>query len=137
MKTYIAGPLCLENEREHLEKIDAICKKLGIKTFLPHRDCGLWKDGKNIKKIAEGDLKGFDKCDFLIANLNGFNIGAGTAWEIGYAFAKGIPIIAVKTDKRKEDSIEEISAIIYGNTKIVDSLEELESEVKKLVKRLS
>jgi nucleoside 2-deoxyribosyltransferase len=136
MKAYIAGPLCLEDERKHLEKIDLICKKLKIKTFLPHRDCGLWKEGKNIKKIAEGDLKGFEGCDFLIANLNGFNIGAGTAWEMGYAFAKDIPVIAVKTDRKKEESIEEISAIIYGSTKIVDSLEELEAEIKVLVKKL-
>ncbi|MDP2672997.1 MAG: nucleoside 2-deoxyribosyltransferase [Nanoarchaeota archaeon] len=135
MKTYIAGPLCLENERKFLEKIDKICKKLGLLTFLPHKDCGLWKNMKDIKKIAAGDLMGFENCDFLIANLNGFNIGAGTAWEIGYAFAKGIPIIAIKTDRKKEESIEEISAIIYGNTKIVDSLKELEKEIKNLIKR--
>jgi len=136
VKAYIAGPLCLESERKHLEEIDKICKNLGIKTFLPHRDCGLWKEGKNIKKIAEGDIRAFESCDFLIANLNGFNIGAGTAWEMGYAFAKKIPIIAVKTDRKKEESIEEISAIIYGSTKIVNSFEELENEIKKLKNRI-
>lgn len=137
MKSYIAGPLCMKEERDFLERIDTICKNLGIKTFLPHRDCGLWKEGKNIKKIAKGDLKGFENCDFLIASLNGFNIGAGTAWEMGYAFAKEIPVIAIKTDRKKEESIDEISAIIYGNTRIVDSLSELKKEIKKLVERLS
>ena len=136
MKVYIAGPLCLEKEREFLEKIDSMCKKLGLKTFLPHRECGLWKEGANIKKIAKGDLEGFNGCDFLIANLNGFNIGAGTAWEMGYAFAKGIPVIAIKTDRKKEDSIEEISAIIYGSTKITSSLNELEKEIGKLINAL-
>jgi len=134
MKAYIAGPLCLKEEREFLIKIDDICKKLKIKTFLPHRDCGLWKEGVDFKKIAEGDIKGFEECDLVIANLNGFNVGAGTAWEMGYAYAKEIPVIAIKTDRKIKESIEEISAIIMGTTKILSTLEELEKELKKLVK---
>ncbi len=137
MKVYIAGPLCSEEERKFLEKIDIMCRKLKIKTFLPHRDCGLLKDIKDAEKIAIEDIKGFENCDILLANLNGFNIGAGTAWEMGYAYAKKIPVIAIKTDKEPEESLEEISAIIYGTTKITTSLEELEEEIKKLVKRLS
>lgn len=134
MKAYIAGPLCTEKERKFLEKIDKLCKKMKLATFLPHRECGLWKEGRDIKKIAEGDLEGFENCDFLIANLNGFNVGAGTAWEMGYAYANKIPIIAIKTDKNPEESIEEISAIISGTTKIVTSFGELEKEIKELIK---
>ena len=137
MKVYIAGSLFSESDRKFLERIDEICKNHGLKTFLPHRDCGLWRNKKDVKKIAKCDLDGFKDCSFLIANLNGFNVGAGTSWEMGYAYAKGIPIIAIKTDRKVEDSIEEISAIIAGTTKIVESLEELESEIKKLIKSLS
>ncbi len=133
MQVYIAGPLCIEKDREFLNKVDEICKKHKIKTFLPHRDCGLWKEGIDFKKIAKGDIKGFEGCDLVIANLNGFNVGPGTAWEMGYAHAKGIPVIAIKTDRKVEESIEEISAIILGTTKIVRSLEELEKELAKLV----
>jgi nucleoside 2-deoxyribosyltransferase len=136
MKAYIAGPLCSESEREYLERIEKICIKLGIETFLPHRDCGLWKEGKDLKEIAKGDLKGFEDCDFVIANLNGFNVGAGTAWEMGYAYANKIPVIAIKTDRKPGEAIEEISAIIMGTTEIVESLEELEKEIKELIKRL-
>lgn len=133
MKAYLAGPLCLNEEREFLEKIDSICKKHNIKTFLPHRDCGLWKRGVSCKKIASGDLAGFKNCNLVIASLNGFNVGAGTSWEMGYAYAKGIPVIAIKTDRKIEDSIGELSAIIIGTTKIVISLAELDKELAKLV----
>jgi len=136
LKAYIAGPLCTKQERDFLEKIDRLCGKMGIETFLPYRECGLWKEGKNVKKIALGDLKGFEDCDFLIANLNGFNVGAGTAWEMGYAYAKKIPVIALKTDRDPKKSIEDVSAIISGLTKITTSLKELESEIRKLVKKL-
>ncbi|MBU3912624.1 MAG: nucleoside 2-deoxyribosyltransferase [Nanoarchaeota archaeon] len=136
IKVYIAGPLCTQKEREFLEEIDRLCKKMRIETFLPHRECGLWKEGKNVREIALGDLKGFENCDFLIANLNGFNVGAGTAWEMGYAYAKKIPVIALKTDRNPKKSIEEVSAIISGLTKITTSFRELESEIRKLIKRL-
>jgi nucleoside 2-deoxyribosyltransferase len=137
MKAYIAGPLCNESERKFLEKIDKLCGKLNIETFLPHRDCGLWKEGVSFEDVAKGDLDGFENCDLLIACLNGFNVGAGTAWEMGYAYSKGIPVLAIKTDKNIGESIEEISAIILGTTKIVSSLEKLEMEIRKLIQRLS
>jgi len=133
LKVYIAGPLCNEKEREFVEKIDLICKELNLKTFLPHRDAGLWKEGKSFEEIAKGDIKGFEGCGLVIANLNGFNVGAGTAWEMGYAHAKGIPVIGLKTDRKIDESIEEISAIILGITKIVSSTEELKEEIKKLI----
>jgi len=136
MKVYLAGPLCSKIEREYMEKIDKVCKKLGLKTFLPHRDCGLWKNMKDTKRIATGDIRGFRGCDFLIANLNGFGISAGTAWEMGYAYAKGIPILGLKTDRKIQDSIGELSAIIVGSTKIVRSIAELKKEIKKLIKGL-
>jgi nucleoside 2-deoxyribosyltransferase len=136
LKVYIAGPLCTKQEREYLEKIDRICKKNKIKTFLPHRDCGLWKSMKDVKKIARGDLEGFRNCNFVIASLNGFNVGCGTAWEMGYAYANKIPVIGLKTDRKIKDSVEEISAIIMGTTKIVKSLEELEKEIKSIKKKI-
>ena len=136
MKVYIAGPLCTEQDREFVEKLAKICKRLGLETFLPHRDGGLWKSIKDTKKIAEADLKGFENCDFVIASLNGFNIGAGTAWEMGYAYSREIPIIAIKTDRKIEESIEELSAIIAGTTKITTNLENLEQEIRKMTKKI-
>jgi nucleoside 2-deoxyribosyltransferase len=132
-QAYIAGPLCTESERKFVEEIDELCKKLKIETFLPHRDCGLWNKKDDAKKIAKGDLNGFKNCDLVIASLNGFNVGAGTAWEMGHAYAKNIPIIAIKTDRKPEESLEEISAIIFGTTKIVSSFKELEREIRKVI----
>ena len=136
-KVYIASPLCNEEERKFAESLDLICKDLGLGTFLPHRDAGLWKEGKDFKEIAKDDIDGFKDCDLVIANLNGFNVGAGTAWEMGYAHAKGIPVIGLKTDRKVEESVEEISAIILGITKIVTSIDELKKEIKKLIQSSS
>jgi len=136
-KAYIAGKLCTDSERELLEKIDKICKKLDIRTFLPHRDVGLARGMKDVKRVFKGDIiKGFESCELVIANLNGLHVGAGTAWEMGYAYSKGIPIIGIKTDEPVEAALDYLSPIIIASTKIVTSFEELEREIKKLIKRL-
>ena len=132
MKVYIAGPLCSESERKEVEKLSSICEKKGFNTFLPHRDAGLWKEGVSFEEIAKKDLGGFKDCDLVVANLNGFNVGAGTAFEIGYAYSSGIPVIGIKEDRAIQDSIEELSAIIVGAIKIVESISELDVELEKL-----
>ncbi len=131
LKAYIAGPLALKQDREFLKKIDALCNSLDINTFLPHRDVGLWKNIEDTKRIAQADLRGFNNCNLLIANMNGFGISSGTAWEMGYAYAKNIPVIGIKTDKKVSESIEDLSAIIIGLTKITTNFEELKKEIQK------
>ena len=51
MKIYIAGKIRTESEREFLEEVDKLCKSLGFKTFLPHRDIGLARSFNYVKKI--------------------------------------------------------------------------------------
>lgn len=131
MKIYIAGKLGSENEKKSLEEIDFICKKLGFETFLPHRDVGIAKNMKDVERIFEGDIKkGFDSCSLVIALLDGLHIGAGTAWELGYAYGKGIPSIGLKTDESLEEALDYLSPIIIASMRIVNSLDSLENELK-------
>ena len=132
MKAYIAGKLSTENERSLLEKVDVLCKSLKIKTFLPHRDAGICKSMDQVQETFEKDIKeGFQKVDLIIALLDGLHIGAGTAWELGYAYAKGIKTIGLKTDEPLEETLEQLSAILIASMPIVTSLEELKEKLKK------
>ncbi len=134
MKIYIAGKLGTENEREILEKVDKLCKSLGFETFLPHRDVGLAKGIKDIGKIFKGDIiKGFKNIRLIIALLDGLHVGAGTAWELGYAYAKGIPAIGLKTDETPEEALEYLSAILLNSMKFVKSFEELKKELRNYI----
>ncbi len=134
MKVYIAGKLTDNTEREKLEEITRLCESVGFETFLPHRDIGLYEDVKDVKKIFEGDIiKGFANCGLVIALLDGLHVGAGTAWELGYAHAKKIPAIGIKTDEPVEDAIEYLSAILISSMKIVNSMKELEKELKRFL----
>ena len=137
MRVYIAGKIGSDSEKEMLEKVDSLCKDLGFDTFLPHRDVGIAKKIDDVKRIFEGDIiEGFRDCNLIIAVLDGFHVGAGTAWELGYAYAKGIPALGIKTDEGVEDALEYLSSILISSMPIVGSFEELKSkllEFKKLV----
>ncbi len=133
MKVYIAGKIWEKYELEQLEKVDKLCKKLGFDTFLPHRDVGIAKGIKDIERIFQGDIiQGFKNISLVIALLDGLHVGAGTAWELGYAYANKIPAIGLKTDESIEYCLDQLSAIILGSMKIVSSFKELEEELKKL-----
>ena len=134
MKVYLAGKLGTEGERKRLEDIDNICKSLGLETFLPHRDVGLAEGINDTEKIFKGDiLEGFKDCGLVIASLDGLHVGAGTAWELGYAYAMKIPMIGLKTDEPLEDAFEYLSAILVGSMSIVSSFEELKSKITKII----
>lgn len=131
MKIYIAGKICEKYELEQLEKVDNLCKNLGFDTFLPHRDVGIAKGMKDVERIFQGDIiNGFKNVSLVIALLDGLHVGAGTAWELGYAYANKIPVIGLKTDESIEDCLDQLSAILIGSMKIVSSFEELEGELK-------
>lgn len=136
MKVYIAGKIWTDSEREMLEKIDLICKSLGLETFLPHRDVGFAKSTTDAKKIFEGDIsEGFKECDLIIASLDGLHVGAGTAWELGYAYAKEISAIGIKTDESVVEAFEYLSSILIASMPIVSSLDELKSKINEMLKK--
>ena len=132
MKVYIAGRLCNENERKLLEKIAEIVESSGFETFLPHRDVGLAENLNDVEKIFRGDIiNGFKNCKLVVAVLDGLHVGAGTAWELGYAYAKKIPIMGIKTDEPIEEALDSLSAILIGSMEIVDSFDKLREKLKE------
>ena len=96
---YVAGPLFDEGERWFIEKVDALVQDCGFDTFLPHRD-NPPKTADNVELIFRNDKGGLDRCDVVVANLNGIMTDDGTAWEMGYAYAHGKFIIGLFTDWR-------------------------------------
>ncbi len=137
MKAYLAGKLGTAHEKELLMKVDSLCKAMGLQTFLPHRDVGRAEQMSDVAGIFEGDItKGLQNSDIIIAVLDGLHVGAGTAWELGYAYARGTPAVGVKTDEPIAESLEYLSPILIGSMPIVTSFEELEQELRMLIKRL-
>ncbi|MBM3657302.1 MAG: nucleoside 2-deoxyribosyltransferase [Actinobacteria bacterium] len=96
---YIAGPLFDEGERWFIETVETRVAALGFDTFLPHRD-NPPKTPATVRTIFGNDKGAIDRCDVIVANLNGITTDDGTAWELGYAFARGKHGVGIFTDWR-------------------------------------
>jgi len=133
MKIYIAGKIGNEEEKAFLEEVTALCEKLGFETFLPHRDVGLCQGIEDVGRIFEGDIiNGFQGVDLVVAVLDGLHVGAGTAWELGYAYAKGVNAIGIKRDEPVSEAIDYLSAILLGSMEVVGSMEKLKEKLVSL-----
>jgi nucleoside 2-deoxyribosyltransferase len=127
-QVYVAGPLFNEGERWFDEQIEAVVQAAGFSTFLPHRDGveGKQKAAGNLKAIFEEDRAAIEAAQVVVANLNGINVDDGTAWEIGYAYARGKYLIGVRTDWRQGFPNQQVNLMIEESVKVmVRSLDEL------------
>jgi len=128
MKVYIAGPLFDKKAEKILNEIDRICKELGLDTFLPARDAGRFEKGDS-KPFFKKDSEEIDNCQIMIAYLNWKGISSGTAWEIGYAYAKGVPVIAYVEDLKSAGEYDRLCVMCFNSVELVDSLEKLKEKL--------
>lgn len=96
-RIYIAAPFFNLAERWLVEEIRTQLLNMGVPVFSPLHDVG---EGPG-EIVAPLDLMGLDDCQAVLAVLNGSD--AGTIFEIGYAVARGIPVVALAQNMRPED----------------------------------
>lgn len=132
-KVYIAGPLFTSAERDILEQISTMCEGFGYKTYLPHRDAGLFKRGDNSSKLYFiADLEQIEACSLIVAVLNGLDVDSGTCWEMGYAFSKNKPIIGYVDDIRIYEPQNQLNPMIFNSlTTLASTLDQLSASLKK------
>jgi len=133
-KIYVAGKLWDNEDRTKIEKIDKFLQGLGHKTFLPHRDAGIYEEGMNPDPIFKKDRDMVDWCDLMVAFLDWQGISSGTAWELGYAHAKGKRVIGFVEDKKSLNKKFRICVMCFNKkVELVENFEEL----KKLIQTSS
>lgn len=103
-KIYLASPFFNEEELDRMEIVKSILRKKELEVFAPfeHQNKHLEFGSMEWRKATfKSDVDAIDACDIMVAiNSQGNYDDAGTMWEIGYAFAKGIPVILFNnTDK--------------------------------------
>jgi nucleoside 2-deoxyribosyltransferase len=102
-KIYLAGPLFSRAELEYNRKLRDLLLKKGFSVFLPQEDAEDKTDERekqNQECIFKKCVGGVDSSDLVVAVLDGVDVDSGTAWEIGYAYAKEKPVIGLRTDFR-------------------------------------
>lgn len=96
MRIYYAGPLFTTAERTWNREVTAGLRAAGHEVFLPQEQ----EPGLDAAGIFATDVGGIDGADALVAIMDGPDPDAGTAWEVGYAYASHMPIVLVRTDIR-------------------------------------
>lgn len=98
MRLYLASPFFNPEEIINVELAEKILRKAGHDVFSPRehevRDeetgTPAWAE-----KIFAGDKEGIDNAEAVVLLYYGNYSDSGTAWECGYAYATGKPVIVV------------------------------------------
>jgi nucleoside 2-deoxyribosyltransferase len=150
MKIYLAGPLFSEAERNWLRglknRIEAFAgsKEKTVEVIFPYdlidQDEVAALGAKGTVKIFEECRTSLEEADILVAVLDCSQVDDGTAWEIGYFFArkmgKARPVIGIRTDFRRagENEYSKVNAMIeVACDMIVGSTAELLSILAGLI----
>jgi nucleoside 2-deoxyribosyltransferase len=90
-------------------------------------------------EIGGNNRAAIDRCDLVFAVLDGVDVDSGTAAEIGYAFAKGKPILGYRGDFRlsadNEGSIVNLQVeyfIRQSGGEIIAAIAELPAVIAKI-----
>ena len=113
MKVFLAAPLFSEAEREFNSQIAKRLREKGFEVWLA-QEAPFIQQGthKEKKTIYEGDISALKTSDVLVAVLDGLDVDAGVAFEMGYAKALEKPIIGLKTDYRTFSKMEEVNLML-------------------------
>jgi sugar/nucleoside kinase (ribokinase family)/nucleoside 2-deoxyribosyltransferase len=103
VKVYVAGHFLSTPTRMWVDRVVLALESRGFSVFSPYRDAGVLNcsaDPQGRYRCFVNDLKAIGESQAIVALLDGIGHG-GTSWEIGYAYAKGIPILGLCTDSSK------------------------------------
>lgn len=132
-KVFLAAPLFSESERDFNSKIAKKLRESGFEVWFA-QESPFIQEGTHEEKrrIYEEDISALKASDVVVAVLDGIEVDAGVAYEMGYAKALGKPIIGLKTDYRAFSKMEEINLILEVPTmKICKRIDEVASILKK------
>lgn len=120
MKIYLASSFAYadrqktEERKATMEKFENNLLARGFTVYSPSKlkiknawdysmwDYSMWDWGQ---LVFEADYQELNECDLVVFISYGKENNAGSAWEVGYSFAKQIPIIMVSMDKDSPESL--------------------------------
>ena len=131
MKLYLAAPLFSEAERAFNLALAETLSAAGHEVYLPQRDTPMIDGTTRTTAIFRVNLSALSKADAVVAVCDGPQVDDGTAWEVGYAYGRNIPVYGLRTDARRGQEPDE-----RINLMILESLNELSPSIPQLIHTL-
>jgi nucleoside 2-deoxyribosyltransferase len=131
-KIYLAGPLFSQAERDWAARLKGLIEASfsQVQVLWPH------EFPAQAKSIFRVNLENLEECQLMIAILDGPQVDDGTAWEMGYHYARCRKILGIRTDFRRAGEHERsiVNAMIQGSCLcIVDSPDQLLFKLEQLL----
>jgi nucleoside 2-deoxyribosyltransferase len=117
-RVYLAAPLFSDAERAYNLALGQILESHGYPVYLP-QETGEGLEGPERDAVIFGShVAALEGASCVVAVCDGADTDSGTAWEIGYAAAKGIPVIALSTDRRGPWSGKRVNLMIRRSVEL-------------------
>jgi nucleoside 2-deoxyribosyltransferase/predicted secreted protein len=126
-RVYLAAPLFSAAERSFNEELASLISAQHLRVFVPQAqgdDCAA-RDPAAIRGLFNRLVSALDEADIVVAVIDGADADSGVAWEIGYAYAHGIPVVALRTDFRRVGDCECANLMLECSSAVAGSFAEL------------
>ena len=94
---YLAAPLFTQAEVAFNQSLADQLMAAGYSIYLPQQQCAGTTDPRELFNIC---IRGLDAASMVLVILDGTDADSGSCFEVGYAFAKNVPIVGLRTDFR-------------------------------------
>jgi nucleoside 2-deoxyribosyltransferase/predicted secreted protein len=131
-RVYLAAPLFSESERVYNLSVAGQLRNNFFDVYLP-QEAGDDSDTRNKEEqvwIFSENSRALKNADIIVAIIDGADADSGTAWEMGYAYAHGKQVIALRTDFRRSGRYEKVNLMLEESATVVTSIEYLLDAVK-------
>ncbi|MFZ3050306.1 MAG: nucleoside 2-deoxyribosyltransferase [Methanothrix sp.] len=136
-RIYLSGPLFSAGEIAWGRELSSFLRErlanAGVQVIWPYE---LSINQLVPEEIFGENLRALDRCDLMVAILDGPQVDDGTAWEIGRFFHQGKKVLGIRTDIRKagESELSRVNLMIeFSCLSISSNIEELYSELERLL----
>lgn len=137
MVIYLTGPLESQAEKTFMTVLARDLERAGYTLSWPGalflaEDLAAMGDTASelIIDTCHASLK---RCACMVAVLDGARVGSGTAWEIGHARARGMPVFGLRAEALRPGDVPPT----MGNSVVHGCLEELACDTPGLIRLLS
>jgi nucleoside 2-deoxyribosyltransferase len=132
-KVYLAAPLFSDAERAYNIMLRDLLTADGYPVYLPQEagegTGGPERDGA----VFRSHIGALEGASFVVGVCDGTDTDSGTAWEMGYAAARGIPVIALSTDRRGPWAGKGVNLMIRESAELVRTPEGVLEALRSLV----
>jgi len=128
---YLAAPLFSDAERNYNLLLRDFLVANGYQVYLPQETGDGLAGPERDRVIFRSHVQALGRASCVVGVCDGADTDSGTAWEMGYAAAKGIPVIALSTDRRGPWAGRKANLMIRESAELAGTAEEVLAAIGK------